>query len=97
MNRYIDPQKIHYFKLANGEQVATKESINKIPAADVQEVKHGKWVVIGTFDDFLKCSICGYYSPMFTANAFNYCPICGAKMDEKEKEEIDDTDSKASV
>lgn len=68
------------------------------PTAKVDEVKHGKWVVSGTFDDFLKCSICGFDSPMFTAIEYNYCPICGAKMNvEDSKEKIDDTESKASV
>lgn len=85
--------------LMENEKYKTEEyEIITAPDADVREVKHGKWVVSGTFDDFLKCSICGFDSVMFTANEFNYCPICGAKMDAGDsKEKIDDTDSKASV
>lgn len=46
--------------------------INEMPAADVQEVRHGKWA--GTV-----CTNCGestsdYYD-------CDYCPQCGARMD----------------
>lgn len=39
-----------------------------------------KWIVCGMFDDFLKCSSCGYQQPWKTAIEYNYCPNCGAKM-----------------
>lgn len=69
--------------LMENEKYKTEEyEIITAPDADVHEVKRGKWIVCGMFDDFLKCSICGFEITMF--NAFNYCPICGAKMDEKE-------------
>ena len=80
-NRYIDPQKIHYFKLANGEQVATKESIDKIPAADVQKVRHGTWKIELSY---FVCPCCGF-APGST-RPYRYCPMCGLKMDEKEQE-----------
>lgn len=53
-------------------------------AADVQEVRHGKWKVAGMFDDFVKCSCCEAMYPMYNADGkpFDYCPDCGAKMDE---------------
>ena len=49
---------------------------------DTQEVKHGHWVVANDEDDeeSYRCSKCGdleYYT-------CNYCPNCGAKMDEVE-------------
>ena len=47
------------------------------PAADVVEVKHGKWKKSGNEKT---CSACKfiYYS---NNDDFNYCPNCGAKMD----------------
>ncbi len=40
----------------------------------------GEWIVCGMFDDFFKCSSCGYKSPWQTAIEFKYCPNCGARM-----------------
>lgn len=53
--------------------------IQKQPAADVAEVRHGKWNKNGNGRD---CQICGF---KYYANGgfFNYCPNCGAKMDGK--------------
>ena len=52
-----------------------------IPAADVVEVKHGRWVRCENFVDIEKCSLCGvgFVYPRFYK--YNYCPNCGAKMD----------------
>lgn len=45
--------------------------------ANVQEVRHGKWM---KSNNERKCSLCGYF--YFTnTKSFNYCPYCGAKMD----------------
>lgn len=87
MPRYINAdallEEIPTGKIVSSDSVRCK--IITAPTADVQKVRHGTWIVSGMFDDFLKCSICGFETTMF--NAFNYCPMCGAKMDEKEKEE----------
>ena len=58
--------------------------IREMPAADVAEVVHGRWIK----EDFLsddvnnaeKCSQCGELIGWF-GNLPNYCPNCGAKMD----------------
>lgn len=55
------------------EEVMTK--IDMMPAADVQEVQHGKWVFVA--GRIYRCSLCNDRNP-WTAN---YCPECGAKMD----------------
>ena len=70
--------------------------LDSIPAADVAEVRHGKWIGIDSsfwkpthssdipvFRKTYRCSECRRR----TAIAENYCPNCGAKMD---KEEADD-------
>ena len=59
------------------------EAIKKIPAADVVEVAHGCWIVGGTYDT---CSNChgevAQYDDHNYRQDFNFCPHCGAKMDE---------------
>lgn len=59
------------------------DALSKAPTADVEEVRHGKWIVCGTFDDFLKCSECRAKYPADTAIEFKGCPICRAKMDKE--------------
>lgn len=67
-----------------------KRVLREIPAADVAEVKRGKWVEVyreniwGDSVHVIECSICGKYtvgtSGIMTKS--NYCPNCGAKMTE---------------
>ena len=70
-----------------------EEWIASIPAADVAPVVHGKWKATGTFKvaDYnytvveQRCSACGHCSIRFKNKAeSNYCPKCGAKIDEEE-------------
>jgi hypothetical protein len=60
-----------------------REEVMKIPAADVQPVKHGKWKHVAGLNS--KCSVCSHYFPVteFDSRPFdiNYCPNCGARMD----------------
>jgi hypothetical protein len=54
--------------------------VAEIPSEDVQPVKHGRWIDNGICDSMLSaCSICGYSCGAYS---FNYCPNCGAKMDD---------------
>ena len=59
--------------------------IASLPAADVEPVKHGHWKHVAGMNS--KCSECDRYFPVseFDKRPFdiNYCPNCGAKMDEK--------------
>lgn len=57
------------------------ETIDKIygkyesrPLADVEEVKHGKWMRYGSDWECSECDV-----PL--SGIFPYCPYCGAKMD----------------
>ena len=54
--------------------------IKSIPPADVAPVRHGRWAETVT-DGFLfvSCSACGFKTGRID---YNYCPNCGAKMDE---------------
>lgn len=52
------------------------------PAADVQPVRHGRWVkTIGEngVTSACRCNLCGFEDNRYSL--FNYCPNCGAKMD----------------
>lgn len=75
------------------------DSIRSIPAADVQPVRHGRWIEVKGFTgveafgyreecvDGFACSVCGKEVDVSEGD-FCYCPNCGAKMD-KEDEESD--------
>ena len=58
-----------------------KQCIGRQPAADVQEVRHGKW----DFDGIgWTCSECGEYTlKARVQKCSKFCPECGAKMDAK--------------
>ena len=58
---------------------ACLNKISAIPAADVREVKQGKWIARHKWDWFA-CSVCSYESN----KAANFCPNCGADMREEE-------------
>ena len=60
-----------------------REDLEKLPTADVVEVRHGFWIekrndVIGRY---FTCSICGKDENHHTAIRGKYCWYCGAKMD----------------
>lgn len=63
----------------NGETTieCVERAIRAMPAADVVEVRHGKWI---EDYEFFKCSECGYLADYRLSN---FCPDCGAKMDGK--------------
>lgn len=52
--------------------------VDTMPAADVQEVRHGRW--INTQYPYGKCSECGCFLDT-VENETNYCPNCGSRMD----------------
>ena len=86
MASYIEREAIKYELWSVGPlneplMVVRKKTIDRIPAADVAPVRHGRWVA--SHDEFCQCSLCKY--PVYAAwNTTNYCPNCGAKMDKEE-------------
>ena len=57
-----------------------------IPADDVAEVRHGRWVNTNKeVEQICKCSECGYPISYFWSRT-PYCPNCGALMKEDEHE-----------
>ena len=57
--------------------------IHYMPAADVVEVRHGRWETApcnGVYD--MRCSACGF-APGIRFYSSDYCPNCGARMDKE--------------
>lgn len=71
--------------------------IEEAPAVDVAPIVHGKWLekfhIIPMYGDkqmrgsFKTCSICGFILVGESYIKMNYCPNCGAKMDEEVDED----------
>lgn len=62
--------------------------LNKAPAADVAEVKHGEWIGVADYGNgncIAYCSVCGVTHKVENPTAlkmfYKYCRWCGAKMD----------------
>ena len=101
MRKYIDADILRaYMKtFLTGNDLYTPNGIEgfveSLPAYDVQKVRHGRWVDCkricfdGTFHWFRQCSKCLYERKDDNSEKdTNYCPNCGAKMDEDgEKDE----------
>lgn len=84
MSRYIDAEKIKYTEYINGDVTVSKDLVEKIPTADVQEVRYGEW--IESDYGICHCSECGFeYKSQ--AEVTQYCPGCGARMDGGESDE----------
>lgn len=62
-----------------------KELINSIPAADVTPVVHGRWVTHYRSGTPVAEGYVSTCCDMWNNHKRNYCPNCGAKMDEEEK------------
>lgn len=64
--------------------------IASIPAADVEEVRHGHWMYKRIGDrGQTNCSVCGKRNStdsVFENPCKPYCPNCGAKMDEEDEQ-----------
>lgn len=66
------------------------KDVDAIPAADVAPVVHGRWIYIRKYGEY-ECSVChgidmdcsDYYSSHVVTEQ-DYCPNCGARMDEME-------------
>ena len=70
---------------------AMKSFIKNRPATDVAPVVHGRWDDSGRYtfpggSTAVRCTECGCALTVseFRLNNWNYCPVCGAKMDGSE-------------
>lgn len=66
-----------------------------LKAADVVEVRHGRWMTTDAYPHHLYCSVCykTYAKNAKWVNELdlptNYCPNCGARMDKEDEHEAD--------
>jgi DNA-directed RNA polymerase subunit RPC12/RpoP len=103
MPRYIDAEllKRELYGIGcvhGGIRAAIKSVIDAVPAADVEEVKHGHWEEVETvsYEEHevasMRCSECDrYHNEVYhygdPTEMAHRCPYCGAKMDGKENKE----------
>ena len=94
MAEYIDKQAFIDYMMGTSRYFTVKFDIESFPTADVTPVVHGRWELeYGTYGK-MRCSVCkkealiektiddvGVITNYVDSN---YCPNCGAKMDEKE-------------
>ena len=74
--------------LYNDYAYSAMDVIKRLPAADVVEVVHGQWDDSGRYTfpsgtTAVRCTNCGcaLEESEYHLYDWNYCPICGAKMD----------------
>ena len=99
MSRYIDAEA--FFKVINtlpykdtsypdtsaynGAISDVADMLTHFPAADVQEVRHGRWEYVkkrlarGGYVDASECSVC--HKIIMPHLKPNHCPNCGSRMD----------------
>ena len=91
MDEYIDREAALMKLMQDGCSAKNLQSISDMPAADVAPVIHAHWIEQedGNLDTYYTCSSCKEDFDLIAGtpceNLYNYCPSCGAKMDEKEK------------
>lgn len=93
MNRYIDKEtmrgiireqeKSHCIRGLAWIEMA----MDKQEDADVQEVRHGKWILneLGGYKWAYYCSECCWIDEYRFNDRHKYCPNCGAKMDKEDQ------------
>lgn len=98
MPRYIDVENIKLKGISVFDQNLeiliplsdVRKSLQMTPTADVQEVRHGRWILPQkkgclTYDEsaYKECSECEEVTFLAKTKCgqMNYCPNCGAKMD----------------
>lgn len=65
-------------------ETTLEELIDEQPTIDAEPVRHGKWIESDEYDEYrgrlYRCSNCNTF---VVSDMDNYCPYCGARMDEE--------------
>ena len=85
----IEQGEEHLDNLAEGFTEA-HHIIQKMPTIEAEPVKHGHWIVHKPFEngkdncnECIECSECNIWFGHDCYSKTNYCPNCGAKMDDE--------------
>lgn len=81
------------YKSGNFSSSEIEAMLSDLPAADVAEVRHGRWIPSdmggGEPDEAYICSECGEPWTLIDGNPaennMRYCPNCGARMDKEDE------------
>ena len=103
MTEYIERAAVHelvksipHYQMFNYDRTESRRGISpddvdfgvdKIPAADVAPVRHGRWETAPcnwVYD--MRCSACGF-APGIRFYSSDYCPNCGARMNKEDEHE----------
>lgn len=91
--RLIDADKIRWKSYPNdygetNDDYVEKCDIDNMPTVDAVPVVHGRWDDSGRYtfpsgSTAVRCTNCGcaLTESKYHLNNWNYCPVCGAKMD----------------
>lgn len=87
MADYINKQAFLDYMKRTDRYFNVKFDIESFPNADVAPVRHGRWEEASDGDGIV-CPFCrtDFCTIIYDTEYFNYCPNCGAKMDEKEND-----------
>lgn len=86
MNEYVNRKELRD-ALYDADAITMEgvKIINQFPSADVAPVRHGHWIYhpdnLFPHESTQECSLC-HEEELITLHNENYCPNCGAKMDE---------------
>ena len=87
MDEYINKQAFLDYMKGTDRYFNVKFDIENFPNADVAPVRHGRWEEASDGDGIV-CPFCrtDFCTIIYDTEYFNYCPNCGAKMDEPVEE-----------
>lgn len=82
-----DVAKQRYTEGWNDCMMRVKSMVSKAPTADVAPVVHGRWIdnEHHGYNWVFICSNCNYVDGYPFNDRHNYCPNCGARMEEDEE------------
>lgn len=84
--RLIDADKLREYYESRGYDLVVLRNIDDMPTVDAEPVRHGHWVSRFTGNQCIVfCSNCRTEACEIVdcEIEYNYCPNCGAKMDEE--------------
>lgn len=77
MAEYINREDVREMMRMEFDDDYADEAVDRLPAADVAPVRHGRWIEAGSYQI---CSECGEEHAWDEYRA-TYCEDCGARMD----------------